>query len=265
MIEKTFDNFDLKQIADSGQVFRFNKTDDGRYLVFSGDKYLYISQNENNIKFDCTNEEYNNKWKKYFDTGFDYGKIISDIEKGSDTYLKAAAAFGRGIRILNQEPFEMIISFIISQQMRIPRIKLLIEDLCRYAGEKIGNGFFAFPTPQVMADIGTEKFLEMGFGYRAKYLDKTSKMIADGKFDLEAPFDMDFDTALNYLERLQGIGRKVANCVLLFAYHKTSAFPIDTWIKKILAEHYGGRFDLEKYPQTAGIVQQYMYYFERNK
>lgn len=257
------DCFSLEQIADSGQCFRMNKTSDGKYTVAAFGKVLYLSQRENEITFECSEEDYKQIWEKYFDIEDDYAKYLNVVKNGEDEYLKKAADFGKGIRILNQQPWETLISFIISQQMRIPRIKQLIEIICKNYGKEIENGFYEFPSPEEMKDISENALSDLGFGYRSKYIVSAVRDVLDGKFLLEKPFEMQYEECRDYLKTLNGVGNKVADCVSLFAYHKTDAFPIDTWMKKIIERHYNGNFDKSKYSGYEGIMQQYMFYYER--
>ena len=256
------DSLSLQQIADSGQLFRMTAEGEGYRLVAFG-RELFLSQSGNKISLDCTEEDFENIWRNYFDLDTDYSRIRAMIGKSGDGYLKAAAEAGRGIRILRQEPFETLISFIISQQMQIPRIREKVELLSEKYGEPLSETAHAFPTADRLAAVGEETLKDLGFGYRARYIDLGAKAVASGSFDLEKIYDMSYEEGLQRLEGLCGVGKKVANCVLLFAYHKVSAFPVDTWIKKIIDENYGGSFDTTAYRGFEGIVQQYMFYYER--
>lgn len=255
--------FNLEQIADSGQCFRMNRILENKYSVVACGKKLVLSQKENQIFFDCSDDDFENIWKGYFDLESDY-KIYSDaIKNGDDEYLKKAIEYGKGIRILNQEPWETLLSFIISQQMRIPRIRQLVEKIASSYGEEIEENYFIFPSAEKMKNVSESELMAIGFGYRAKYIVSAVEKVCNGDFDLNKPFHLDYESCREYLKTLTGVGNKVADCVSLFAYHKTNAFPIDTWMKKIIERHYKGSFDRTKYKGYEGIVQQYMFYYER--
>ena len=277
-----FSCFDLRQIADSGQCFRMRALEDEKvpagYELISQGKVLHIRQNGCQVTFDCE-EENLPYWLNYFDCGCDYEAIIRSVDK-KDPYLTAAAQTGKGIRILRQDPWEMIITFVISQQKTIPKIRELVEALCRRFGTPLGEGLYAFPTPGQLCQASLEDLLDLKLGYRAKYIHRLCRDAAGERLNLKALSFMDYEKAMEYLTGFYGIGRKVANCICLFGLHHVDAFPVDTWIQKILLEHY---FDEKKYRNTpktllyeqiirdsfgqyhgyAGVMQQYIFYYER--
>ena len=230
----------MYKTAYSGECFRFIQKEENKFEVIAFGKVLNLYQKEYSILFDCSENDFDEIWKHYFDLDFNYDHIINILSKGNDNFLKSAAQCGKGIKILNQEPFETIISFIISQQMQIPRIKKSIELISEKYGNKIDDDHYAFPTIIELAKATNYELEEMKLGYRSKYITSTVKEILNGNFDLNKPFSMSYENAKSYLKALKGVGEKVANCILLFAYHKTEAFPIDTWIKKIIAKYYNG-------------------------
>ena len=243
MFKITNEYLDLDQIADSGQVFRWRKLEDG-YLLIATDKAVVATQEGNEITvFFDGEEEY---WKNYLDLLTDYRQIIESIDP-KDEYLTQAAKIGKGIRILRQDFFEMLVSFIISQNNNIPRIKKTIEGLCEGFGTK--------------KQIGDDIWFLAGFGlgYRQRYLEK---LISDG-VDVKYFKSLDFIEAKKQLKSIVGVGEKVACCVALFGLHHLEAFPIDTWMKKIQNEIYHGSFDLKRYGKYAGVLQQYMFYYAR--
>lgn len=257
-------NFNIREIAISGQCFRMKQMD-GYFEVVAKDKCIKISQKGQEITFHCTKKDFENFWKHYFDLETNYGKIIRSIDP-KDDYLKAAASSCKGIRILNQDPWEMIITFIISQQNNIPRIKKIVEALCEKYGEEIqGRNQYAFPTSQALATATEKDLLALGLGYRAKYILKTARDIACGDFDLLSLCEDDYETARKKLLTLYGVGPKVADCICLFGLHHVEAFPIDTHIKQVFAKHYPKGFPFERYEGYAGILQQYMFYYDLNK
>ncbi len=283
MVNITKDNFSIRQICESGQCFRLKKLEgvDARqkekaekglasekYALTALGQYLEIEQRENQLFFDCTLEEFEGIWRKYFDLEEDYGKIINMIDP-KDDYLVKAASYGSGIRILRQDLWEMIISFIVSQQNNIVRIRKCIENLCEKYGEekrlKDGRKYYLFPTPEALAKASIEELYACNLGYRSKYIHKTSGSVAFGEVDLEAIKQMDYKAAMNELCKLTGVGEKVANCICLFALHKTEAFPVDTHIQKVLKEQYASGFPFERYAGYAGTLQQYIFYFDLKK
>ena len=281
---QTIDCLDLKQIADSGQCFRMLPSPAGGYTIVSRGRLLRVSQEGNRVSFDCPQEDLS-AWLTYFDCATDYAAILTSVDP-DDNYLRAAAAAGRGIRILRQDPWEMIITFVISQQKTIPCIRRLVEDISRRWGQKIADGddknsaVYSFPTPKELARASLEELLDLKLGYRAKYIHRLSQDAAAGVLDLKKLETMEYGPAMEYLTGFYGIGKKVANCVCLFGLHHIEAFPVDTWIEKILLREY---FSAKKYRRTpknrlydtiladhfgryggyAGVLQQYIFYYER--
>lgn len=281
MVNITKDNFSVRQICESGQCFRLQRLDEGnsegrdggeicgeRYALTALGRYLEIEQRQNEIFFDCTPEEFEQVWENYFDLKEDYGRII-DLIDSEDTYLLEAASYGSGIRILRQDLWEMTISFIISAQNNIKRIRKSIDLLCRRYGEekqtKTGKHYYAFPTPEALAGASLEELYACNMGYRSKYIQKTAQSIVTGEVDFAAIREMDYETAMTELCRLSGVGCKVANCICLFALHKTEAFPVDTHINKVLKEQYPAGFPFEKYKGYEGTLQQYIFYYDLKK
>ena len=265
---------DMKKIAESGQIFRFNVYDD-EYSLVAGDKLLFIKEDDDGYILSCSKSEFEEFWIDYFDLRLDY----SDFEKNipaDDLFLTNAAEYSYGIRILNQDKWEMLISFIISQRKSIPAIKSSIEKLARTYGKKIdmqvpdfiknidkNSEFFAFPTPKVLADASLDDLNACSLGYRSPYIEASAKAVYRGDIDLEALSKLDDNELLAALMSLKGVGIKVANCVALFGYHRIAAFPIDVWIKRMIDEHYDGEFPLKLYDGYAGVIQQYIFYYGR--
>lgn len=250
-------DFNIEQIADSGQCFRMDKIENGRWRVRAFNRELEITQRLDEVCFDCSQEEYDAVWKDYFDMSRDYCAIKSAILATGDEYLSAAVKFGYGLRVLRQDLWETLVSFIISQRNNIPRIKSTIFKLCR--------GSVNFPSAAELAEFSDEELKSCGLGYRAKYVKDIAQNVCNGKFDLEKLRNLDYAQAIDYLKTQNGVGNKVANCVALFGLHKTEAFPIDVWIRRIIDTHYNGHFDTSRFTGYAGIVQQYMFYYERAK
>lgn len=272
MVTITKEHFSIKQICESGQCFRLERLkgmDDPeekeRYALTAFGRYLEIEQRQDEICFTCTSEEYEQIWKGYFDLEEDYGRIIGLIDE-KDTYLVRAAAYGEGIRILRQDLWEMIISFIISQQNNIKRIRKCIELLCcKYGEEKrtdSGKQYYDFPSPQALANASLEDLYACNLGYRSRYIRDTAVSILTGEVDLDALKMMNYEEAKAELLKLCGVGIKVAECVCLFGLHKTEAFPIDTHINKVLCQQYPNGFPFERYRGYEGTLQQYIFYYD---
>lgn len=263
MLLKDIQNFDLNQIADSGQCFRWKKTAKDTYQVIHKNKVVTISRTAAGaVRLNCGEDEYLETWQGYFDLAEDYGRIVNSINP-RDEYLVAAGAAAQGIRILRQDPWEAMASFIISQRNNIPRIKKTIERICEKWGEPIpykGSVVYTFPRPEVLENVDPVELEDTGAYYRAEYLISAAKNHS-GRADAWAA--KDHQEAYNHLIQFHGIGPKVANCICLFGLHHLGAFPKDTWIAKIEETHYKGRFPYWEYPGTAGVMQQYMFYYER--
>lgn len=265
------DDFDVYKIAESGQIFRAYKKDAG-YLFFSRDKLLFVKQvkscdeEQAVIDVSCTEEEWNGFWKDYFDMGRDYSWIRR--KASGDLFFNEASNFGKGIRILRQDPWEMLISFIISQRKSIPAIRTSIEKLCESFGEKktVGdNSFYAFPTPEALVAADTEILAGCGLGYRLDYIRDASYKVLHGELDLQALYSLSDDELLATLKTVKGVGDKVANCIMLFAYSRFSRVPIDVWVNKIITEDFGGINRFEEYGDVSGIMQQYAFFYKRSE
>ncbi|MDR0580982.1 MAG: hypothetical protein LBG04_02610 [Holosporaceae bacterium] len=253
-------DFNLRQIANSGQCFRMEETSAGIWELIALNKRLQIQKEKNTscYIFDCSRQDFEDIWFDYFDLGRDYGKIKANIKSIGDLYLTAAVNYGHGLRILQQNLWETIVTFLISQQNNISRIKNIIAKLCEPYG-------YQFPTATMLSKYTEDDFLALGLGYRAKYLRNIIKAVMDGNLNLDALKTMNFCDAIGFLKRFDGIGDKVANCIALFGLHQMDAFPIDTWIRRIIDEQYGGNFDKARFPGYAGIVQQYMFFYQRSQ
>lgn len=269
MIIRIDDDFNLEKIAESGQCFRFNKSGDG-YSVVSEDKYLFVKQvSDFEYDFDCDKEDFENYWKDYFDLNTSYKGIRNLISKDEDEYLYNAAEYGKGIRILVQDPWEMLISFIISQRKNIPAIKASIEKLCALAGRKIatdaeGKDVFSFPIPEELSKVSMEELAGCSLGYRDKYVHRAAMDVVSGACDLESFKTLDDEGLMEKLLELYGVGVKVANCEILFGYHRLDAFPKDVWINRVLEQKYPGGFAFEKYAPYNGVMQQYLFFYSKN-
>lgn len=252
-------SLNLPVIAASGQCFRMNQHNGENGLVyfdvFSKDKYLRIKDEGDIYTFKC-NEYDLTYWVNYFDLDTDYTYFDDQISVSGDTFLISALEFSKGMRILRQDYWEATVSFIISQNNNIPRIKKSVEALCERFGEPILYGediFYAFPTQDDMKDATLEDFQGLGLGYRDKYIFNLCRLDRDA-------MRPDFETLI----KIPGIGPKVANCILLYGDHQMYQFPVDVWMKRIIDDVYQGTFDSEPYYSFRGYVQQLMFYYYRN-
>jgi N-glycosylase/DNA lyase len=259
------EHFSARAILECGQVFRFKEIPGG-YEVISIDKRCQILEGADETRLITNDPEY---FIRYFDLDRDYGAIIDMLNEIPD--MREATEFGKGMRILNQDLFETLISFIISANNNIKRIQGIIARLCAALGESKGD-YYAFPTPEAMATAGRELYYTLGAGYRADYLYDTACLVASGAFDLNKIWDMPTSEAAKYLITLPGVGSKVADCILLFAYHRMDVFPVDTWIAKVYADQCEvcatrpmmREFLINKYgKELSGYAQQYLFYYKR--
>lgn len=256
------DYFNITQIADSGQCFRFTKLDKNKYSTVYKENYLEIEEREDKLLISCDLETWNKVWIKYFDLDTDYSKYADILNNlGSDyDYIKRAFEYSKGIRILRQDSFEMLISYIISQRNRIPKIATSVERLSRAFGKELkdkftGKIFYSFPNEHELS-TNINDYADIKLGYRDEYVAcAVSEVRKNG---------IDFYNTLDKTKSLYGVGDKVANCYLLFGRHDITRFPIDVWIQRILDREFDGYLSLNPFKEFAGVVQQYMFYFERN-
>mgnify|MGYP000843894130 CR=1 FL=1 len=277
-------DFNLQQIFDCGQCFRWEREADGSYTGIAFGKPVNISLEETAslegmLTVDNTTEsDFEMIWHPYLDLGRDYGPIKHTLAQ-SDAVMADVIRSGSGIRILNQDKWETVVSFLISQNSNIPRIKRCIETLaCMFgteAGEYAGRTFYELPAPEVLATLTVSDLEPVKLGYRAAYLIETAKAVAadDGEI-LARTGDMPFEEAYTYLTGLHGIGPKVAHCILLFSMGKTESFPIDVWIRRVMHHLYGfaerdaagiRSFAAETFGGYGGIAQQYLFYYMRDR
>lgn len=264
----------LQKIADSGQCFRMNRIRYGKYGLVAFGKYIELEQDDNSITFHCSDEEYSQIWSEYFDMARSYRQIVEETVRdfGSDEFLMDAMLEGQGIRILHQEFFETLISFIISQRKSIPSIRRSIEILCRKYGDPIhvtrntGGEIvrYSFPSAETLAALELEDLEDCSVGYRAKYIIAASQwyLRKHEAYNLES---MGFQTAANVLRsEVFGVGIKIASCVCLFGLHQLEACPIDVWMQRIIDEDYGSDIPRWMDTQYAGVLQQYCFYYKRS-
>lgn len=262
------DDFDLKKIVDSGQCFRPKEIKPGTFRFICGEDILNITERGAGLfEADCTEDVWQDVWHNYFDLDTNYADIRRDIEnfasgKPYEKNLRDAVNFGKGIRILRQDPFEMLISFIISQRKNIPAIKTSIEKICAKFGRRVGD-VYLFPRIEQIAGATIEELTEIGLAYRKIYIADALEKVASGAIDLnelETFSDVDL---IEELKLISGVGDKIANCVALFAYHRVDRAPVDVWIKRAIEEDFGGENVFTKFGKNAGILQQYVFYYKR--
>lgn len=252
------DAFDLAATLDCGQCFRWTQKD-GVWRGIAFGRSLRVEEKPDTLELSCSQEEWERIWRLYFDFDRDYAAIREMLSAFSPV-LAEAAAYAGGIRILQQEPWEALCTFILSQNNNIPRIRGLTEKLCASFGEAVEGGF-AFPRPERLADCTEEELRALGLGYRAPYVLDAARRVAGG-MDLEALRTLPEDEALARLNQIHGVGPKVAQCMLLFGLHRLDAFPQDVWIKRAMARYFPGKSRADFGPD-AGIAQQYIFHYVR--
>ena len=258
------EKLDLVKTFECGQCFRWNADENGVYYGVACGKCAKLWREGGDI-FICSDAPAQ-FWNDYFDLERDYEYISRDFYDGG--YLQQCTEYGMGIRILRQEPWEALCSFIISQCNNIKRIKGIVERLCESFGEALefeGRRFYSFPAPERLLGLRAEELSMLRCGYRAEYILTAAQAVATGKLELESLVSADWVSAKKALMELKGIGEKVANCVVLFGLYHMEAFPIDVWIKRALKEHFSADFRPESLGKYAGLAQQYIFYYARSQ
>ncbi|EOD00172.1 DNA-3-methyladenine glycosylase family protein [Caldisalinibacter kiritimatiensis] len=275
IIIKDIYDFEPKHVFECGQCFRWNEESDGSYTGVAYDRVINVKKDSNDIILSNTNiKDIEKIWKNYFDLNRDYGKIKSKLS--NDKVLKEAMDFGHGIRILKQDVWETVISFIISANNRIPMIKKAIETLSEKYGEFIeeyrGKKHYSFPKPDVLSKLSIDEIEDCGVGYRAKYIATTAAIVANRQMDIYRIKNLSTDSARKELMLLSGVGPKVAHCIMLFSMDKHDSFPVDVWVKRVM-EHFYFKKDTKikdiqeyaenKFGEYSGFAQQYLFYYAR--
>ena len=265
-------DFDLTKTFECGQCFRWNVDDSSvkingeiTYIGVAHGHAVRVRQSENNVFISCTIEDFESIWRGYFDLDRDYAIIRKQL--CIDDYMRRATEFGKGIRLLRQDKWEALCSFIISQNNNIPRIKTIIDALCLHFGDSIyfdGNKYHTFPSAACLASLDAKDLIPLRCGYRADYIIKTAHAVANGEIGLEELASGTPERARAALKKLHGVGDKVADCVMLFGLHMLDAFPLDVWMKRAVANHYGPDFDPKVFNPYSGIAQQYIFHYVRN-
>lgn len=253
-------DLDLAQTLDCGQSFRWTRQPDGSFSGVAFGKSVNVSLDGGRLTIHNAPKEDEALWHGYFDLGLDYGMVRRQIS-GLHPVLKEAAQYAPGIRILRQEPYEALCTFIISQNNNIKRIKGIVSRLCEHFGEPIDGGY-AFPTAERMAALTPEDLAPLRAGFRARYLVDAAQKVASGEVVLENCRRLPYEEAQKELMKITGVGVKVADCTLLFGLHRIEAFPVDVWMKRALATLFPGMSPAD-FGEYAGIAQQYIFHYSR--
>ncbi len=277
------DSFNLEDIFECGQCFRWNKEDDS-YIGVIKDAVVKVKKEKDKVTFEGTsigNESFKDIIYEYFDLNTDY-KELKDILRKVDSNMKEAISFGEGIRILNQDLWECIISFIISANNNIPRIKGIIERISKNYGRKIefeGKEYYLFPTPEELSKASKEDLRALGTGFRDIRIYNTTKKIFEDKEYLSRIENLSStDEMREELLKLDGVGPKVADCILLFSLKRFDVFPIDVWVRRVMNDLYIHAQDEDrinkkeilkiandKFGSLSGLAQQYLFYWKREE
>lgn len=276
LILENVGDFHAKHIFECGQCFRWNKEDDGSYTGVAYGKVINVKSDYENRKVTILNtdiKDFNDIWLDYFDLGRDYGRIKSKLSL--DPTLKKAIKHGEGIRILKQQPWEVLISFIVSANNRIPMISKSINLLSELYGQAIeynGKSYYSFPTVEKLNNVELKDIERCRAGFRCKYISKAIKMLNDEEINLIDIENMATDKARAELMKIPGVGIKVADCILLFSMQKYDAYPVDVWVKRV-TEHFYMEcetklsdiqdFAKKRFGDLAGFAQEYLFYYAR--
>ena len=253
--------FDLARTLDCGQAFRWVQTGENEWHGVAFSRPLTLIYTENGIEFlGTTAEDFENIWSDYFDLNRDYDILCERFMQ--DIHLKNAVTECSGIRVLHQEPWEAICSFIISANNNIPRIKGIIDRLCRLLGDDLGNGDFSFPSAEKIAASGIDTLAPIRAGFRAKYIIDAAEKVSNGDIDFEKIRTSSLCDARDELIKIKGVGEKVAQCAMLYGFGKADAFPVDVWVKRIVEELYPDGLP-ECMGEEKGIAQQYLFHWRR--
>ena len=252
---------ELEPTLDSGQCFRFRREEDGCWTGVAGQHPLTLRETSDGLLFiGIAREEFEGFWRGYFDLDRDYEAIVAGFP--DDERLQECLRFAPGVRILCQEGFETLISFLFSQNNNVPRIKGIIERLCRSFGDPIGEGFYGFPSPERLAALSEEDLAPLRCGWRGAYVLDAARKVASGTVDLKTVAALPIGEARQALQTIKGVGPKVAECVLLYGMHRLDAFPLDVWMKRAMATLFPGKTP-EDFGPYAGIAQQYLFHYSR--
>lgn len=268
MIVSIQDDFNLDKIVSSGQCFRVREIHPRLFRFMTGKNVLYIREaGDNKFSVSCNSQDWEDIWKVYFDLHRNYSAIRKQVF-GNNEFVQASVEAGKGLRILKQDPWEMLIAFIISQRKSIPAIGKSVEALARLYGEEIQTDYesvYSFPLPSEMESATDDDLKKCGLGYRVPYVKDAIRMVTAGSLRLEEVATYNTADLLAQLQNVYGVGKKVANCVALFAYGRTACVPIDVWISRAIQEECGGDDPFPQYGEYAGIIQQYVFYYQKSR
>lgn len=261
VIFEPISDLDLQETLDCGQCFRWKRQEDGSFCGIVRGRAVRASTDGDRLILDGAEETDRAMWEDYFDLHLDYAAL--KLRLGAlHPVMADAARYAPGIRILRQEPFEALISFIISQNNNIKRITGIVERLCESFGEPFGEGMYRFPTAQRLAELEPDALAPIRAGFRNRYIIDAARKVAQGDIDLEAIRLMPYEDARTQLMRITGVGVKVADCVLLYGLHRLESFPLDVWMKRAMATLFDG-MDPAVFGDCAGIAQQYIFHYSR--
>lgn len=267
-------NFNLKDTVTCGQIFRFKEEDDLSYTIVLSDRVVNLKLEEDTLIVDSNNmNDIETVIKDYFDLEFDYetlNKKLIDIDQDNKEIIDSCY----GLKMINEPRFEVIISYILSANNRVPQIRKTLDNISERYGEKIvfrNKEYYLFPTAEQLKEVTIEEYRNCKAGFRDKYLYEIISKINKNDFDINSIEKMNSKDALEYLMKNNGIGEKVASCILLFGYHRFDVFPIDTWVKKYMKQKYNlekvpeiRKFMQEKYNENCGLIIQYIFNYSRN-
>lgn len=254
-------DLDLAQTLDCGQSFRWEQEENGDFRGVAFDREVTVHLDGGDFYIFGGKAEDSALWSDYFDLDFDYGVIKNELSELSPV-LKSAAEYAPGIRILRQDSWEALCSFIISQNNNIPRIKGIIKRLCECFGDKTEDSGYTFPSAARLSDLSVEDLAPLKSGFRAKYLIDAAQKVSLGEINLDEVLVMPIDEARQSLMKIKGVGPKVAECALLYGMHRLECFPMDVWMKRAMAVLLP-EFTIEDLGQYAGIAQQYIFHYSR--
>ena len=287
------DDFSPEKIARSGQCFRVREFPGGVFRFVTGKHVLYLRQMKSRFEVSCGAAAWQDLWTGYFDLDRNYAALRASIP-ASDACLCRAAAYGAGLRILRQDPWEILVTFILSQRKSVPAIRTCVETLCERYGEEISRrkrvrgtgdisggpsggsgesrsllqaaanadaGLRSFPTAERLASVSAEELKACGLGYRVPYVMDAARKVSEGTLDLKALYSASSEELLASLKQVSGVGTKVAGCIGLFAYGRTGLAPVDVWIGRVIDCVYGGCDPFSAYGDAAGIMQQYIFHY----
>lgn len=254
------DQLDLVKTFECGQCFRWKQDETGVYSGVADGKILHIWKDNSDIFCDSPDTDMP-FWLSYFDLEADYRS--ADALFTQPEHLQKCAQYGVGIRILRQQPWEALCSFIISQCNNIPRIKKIISVLCCAFGNDLGGGMFSFPDAALISTLTEKELAPLRCGYRAAYILSAARAVTDGTLSFDGLLEMPADEARVQIKKINGVGDKVANCFMLYGLHRMDSFPIDVWMKRALKQHFPADFDPSVLGPWAGLAQQYIFFYER--